>query len=208
MFVRGMVQGLAPQRNISLLFCFLAAMLSTVLQVGAQLVEAGEVAIVTVSANAFDSRIDEDVGCPPDGCMAENTRDGSLQDDSRWSCSLELVAAAGGADGEECRIVYEFSEPLVVNGISIALLKGDERIRTMIVEVNGVQLDVITSGGITAGFEAFELNAEDVVSIGLESVGLDDDEVDFLSITEVGSCVYVHGIYLLACCLDNVRPVR
>lgn len=178
MFVQGMVPGLASQRKIFVFMWLLLAMLSTVLQVGAQLVEAGDVVTVTVSADAFDSRIDDAKGCAPDGCTADNTRDGDLQDVSRWSCSLELVADAGGANGEPCRIVYEFSTPLFVNSISIALLNGDETTRTMSVEVNGDQHSVITSDGITPGFETFELNAQDVQSVGLESVALDDDEVE------------------------------
>ncbi len=163
-------------------------MLSTVLKVGAQQ-EAGEVATVTVSANGYDSRTDEEKGCPSDGCTPENTRDGDLDEFSRWSCSLTNVEEAGGAAGDPCRIVYGFSEALVVNSISIALLLGDTRTRTMSVEVNGVEHSVITSSGLTSGFETFELGVEGVQSIGLESVGLDYEDIDFLSITEVRACL-------------------
>lgn len=190
MILQGVVLGfLASQRKIFLLWVL--AMLSTVWQVGAQSTEAGEVVTVTASANGFDQRTDEDEGgCAPSGCTAENTRDGDLEDTSRWSCSLELVEEAGGAAGEQCRIVYDFSEPLDVNSVSIAFFNGDERTRTLNIEVNGDQHTAVTSGGITSGFEAFDLNVEGVLSIGLESVGLDGDEVDFLSITEVRVCAY------------------
>lgn len=149
--------------------------------------EAGEVTTVTVSANAFDERTDAD-GCAPAGCAAENTRDGDLTDVSRWSCSSELVAAGGGAAGEECQIVYEFSDAQPVRSVAVAFLKGDERTRTVNVNVNGVLHAVVESGGATSGLETFELEgAEGVLSLGLESAGLAADE--FLSIIEV--CVRV-----------------
>lgn len=150
-------------------------------------VEAGEATTVTVSANAFDMRTDDDVGCAPDGCTAENTRDGGLDDVSRWSCSSELVAERGGAAGEECQIVYEFYEAQVVRSVAIAFLKGDARTRTVNVNVNGVIHTMIESGGITSDLETFELiDTQGVLSIGLESIGLAADE--FLSIIEVCMC--------------------
>lgn len=200
MFVLGMLLGLASRRNNFFLFLWLLAMLSTVSQVGAQQ-EAGEVVTVTVSANGYDTRTDEEKGCAPDGCTPENTRDGDLDEFSRWSCSLNIVEEAGGDAGDPCRIVYEFSDALVVNSISIALLYGDERTRTMTVEVNGVQQSVITSSGTTSGLEAYEINAEGVQSIGLESVGLDYEDVDFLSITEVRVCVRTSPRWCQQCCL-------
>ncbi|CAN0520606.1 unnamed protein product, partial [Scytosiphon promiscuus] len=93
------------------------------------------------------------------GCTAENTFDGDLTDNSRWSCSAELVQAAGGAVGEECQIVYEFAEVQSVASVSVAFLKGDERTRTLAVNVNGELFEVIESGGITSGLEIFELGA-------------------------------------------------
>ena len=154
----------------------------------AETLEAGEATTVTVSANAFDERTDA-VGCAPDGCTAENTRDDDLADVSRWSCSAELVAAAGGAAGEECQIVYDFSEAQAVRSVAVAFLKGDERTRTLNINVNGALHSVVESGGTTTGLETFELDdAEGVLSLGLESTGLAADE--FLSITEVcGVCV-------------------
>ena len=181
MLVRKMVLALAPKQNLWLLW--LLVMLLTVSNIAAQQVEAGDVVDVTVSTNAFDPRTDDVVGCPPDGCTAENTRDGDLQDVSRWSCSRELVAEGGGADGEECRIDFDFSDAVTVYSMSVAFYNGDGRTRTMNVEVNGDQLTVVESGGITSGLETFELYAQDVLSLGLVSVGLPED--DFLSIIEV-----------------------
>lgn len=156
-------------------------------------VEAGEVTTVTVSANAYDARTDED-GCAPDGCTPENTRDGDLTDASRWSCSAELVETGGGATGEECQIVYEFSEAQVVHSVAIAFFKGDTRTRSLNINVNGETHSVVESSGAMAGLETFELEAaaasssgvQGVLSLGLESVGLTADE--FLSITEVRVC--------------------
>lgn len=156
----------------------------------AETVEAGEATTVTVSANAFDERIDAD-GCAPDGCTAGNTRDGDLADVSRWSCSSELVAAGGGGAGEECQIVYEFSDPQLVYSVAVAFLKGDTRTRSVNINVNGILHTVVESSGTTLGLETFELDAEGVLSLGLESASLAADE--FLSILEVRACVLSFG---------------
>eukprot|EP00903_Cladosiphon_okamuranus_P018651 g17166.t1 len=183
MFLHRILLGSASRQNMFLLW--LLATLPSALNIAAQPLEAGDVVDVTVVTNAFDTRTDDVVGCPPDGCTADNTRDGDLRDVSRWSCSRELVGAGSGAEGEECRIVYEFSDALAaVYNMSVAFYQGGERTRTMNVEVNGVQVAVIESGGDTSGLETFELNAQDVLSLGLESVGLPEDD-DFLSIIEV-----------------------
>lgn len=156
-------------------------LLTTSSQVAAQWMEAGDVANVVVSTNAFDARTSGD-GCAPAGCRAENTRDGNLTDVSRWSCKRDLVES-----GEECQIVYDFSEALSVSRMAIALYKGTERTRTINVEVNGFQFDVVESSGNTKDLESFELNATSVLSIGLEPVGLPADE--YLSVIEVRVCV-------------------
>lgn len=161
-----------------------ATALSAVWKVPAQLVEAGEVVDVTVSANAYDTRNDTDKGCPPAGCKPENTRDGDSTDFySRWSCSREEVVAQGGADGEECKITYEFSEAVFVDSMDVALWKGDQRTRSISVLVNGAQFTKVESGGYTSSFENFELGAPDVLSLALESFGLPAE--DYLSIIEV-----------------------
>lgn len=183
MSVRTVLLGSAWKKNMFLLW-FLA-MMPAALNIAAQSSEAGDVVVVSVVANAFDTRTDDVVGCPPDGCLPENTRDSDLEDISRWSCSRELVSDGGGADGEECRIVYEFSDALAaIYNMSVAFYRGEERTRTMNVEVNGVQVAVVESSGTTSGLETFELNAQNVLTLGLESVGLPEDD-DFLSIIEV-----------------------
>lgn len=154
-------------------------------------VKAGEVTTITVSANAFDERTDAD-GCAPDGCTAGNTRDGDLTGVSRWSCSSELVEAGGGAAKEECQIVYEFSEAQDILSVAAAFLNGGERTRMLNININGVLHTVVESSGTTSGLETFELDAADgVLSLGLESAGLDSDE--FLSIIEVCGCHSVAG---------------
>ncbi len=159
----------------------------------AETVEAGEVTTVTVSANAFDERTDT-VGCAPAGCTAENTRDGDLADVSRWSCSGELVAAGGGAAGEECQIVYEFLEVQLVSSVAVAFFSGDTRTRALNINVNGALHTVVESSGTTAGLEAFEIDAEDVLSLGLESTGLAADE--YISITEVFCFPPIIGLFV------------
>lgn len=149
-------------------------------------VEVGEVTTVTVTVNAFDSRTDDD-GCVPDGCTGDNTRDGDLTDNSRWSCSAGLVEAAGGAAGEECQVMFELGEAQLVTSVSVAFLKGDTRTRTLNINVNGELFEVVTSGGTTSGLETFQLDggagAPGALSLGMESSGLTADE--FLSIIEV-----------------------
>lgn len=175
----------ASKRNTFL--WWLLATLLTVSQVAAQTVEAGDVVSVTVSANAYDPDISDEKGCPPDGCMPGKTRDNDLEGISRWSCKRELVEEVGGADEEECQIDYVFSAAIDIYSVSVALYEGDTRTRTMNVEVNGGQFNVITSDGTSEDFEEFVLNAEGVSSLTLVSAGLEDD--DWLSIIEVRSCV-------------------
>lgn len=79
---------------------------------------------VTVTANAFDARVDEIDGCGSEGCVPELTRDGSTDPVSRWSCSNTL-------GGGECRIEYTFDEPQDVLSMNVALHKGDSRVRTV-----------------------------------------------------------------------------
>lgn len=143
-------------------------------------VEASETTTVTASANAFDERSDAD-GCVPDGCTAENTRDGDTAGTSRWSCSASLLEA--GTVDDACKIVYEFAEAQDVERVLIAFSKGDERTRALKVIINGEEFVDIKSSGETDGFEPFEVNAVGTLSLGLESTDLGDDE--FLSITEV-----------------------
>ncbi|CAN0170824.1 unnamed protein product [Ectocarpus sp. 4 AP-2014] len=171
-------------------------------------VEAGEVTTVTVSTNAFDARTDDD-GCAPDGCTGENTRDGDLTDNSRWSCSAGLVEAAGGAAGEECKILFELGATQLVTSVSVAFFKGDTRTRTLNINVNGELFEVVTSGGTTSGLETFELDggagAPGVLSLGMESSGLTADE--FLSIIEVEIAVGDSTVSSSAAALPTPAPV-
>eukprot|EP00752_Nemacystus_decipiens_P008614 g7693.t1 len=153
-------------------------MLFIVSPVAAQTVEVGEVVGVTVSANAFDPDNGDEKGCPPDGCLPANTRDGDLEGISRWSCKRDLVE-----DGDECHIVYEFSGALDIYSMWVAFYDGDTRTRTLDVVANGVSLFDVTSGGDSENLEEFVLNAEGVLALTLVSVGLEAD--DWLSVIEV-----------------------
>ncbi|CBJ33863.1 hypothetical protein Esi_0657_0002 [Ectocarpus siliculosus] len=62
-------------------------------------VEAGELGTVTATADLYDDRLGDTVGCDPDGCTAALTRDGDMSEDSRWSCAPEL--------GGLCSISYD-----------------------------------------------------------------------------------------------------
>ncbi|CAM9469044.1 unnamed protein product [Ectocarpus sp. 8 AP-2014] len=171
-------------------------------------VEASEVTTVTVTTNAFDARTDDD-GCAPDGCTGENTRDGDLTDNSRWSCSAGLVEAAGGAAGEECQAMFELGEAQLVTSVSVAFFKGDTRTRTLNINVNGELFEVVTSGGTTSGLETFELDggagAPGVLSLGMESSGLTADE--FLSIIEVEIAVGDSMVSSSAAASETPAPV-
>lgn len=138
------------------------------------LVEAGTRTTVLVKANAFDSRT-SDTGCAPIGCVAVNTRDSSLS--SRWSCKGDLL------DGESCEITFNFEEPQEIVRMDIAFYNGTERTRLLEVEVNGSKNSEIESSGTTDGLENFELDADEVETLTLTSLGLAGNE--WISVTEV-----------------------
>lgn len=192
MFLRRVELESASMQNVVL--WWLLAMLLTVSHVAAQTDEAAEVPGVTVSvsANAFHPDISDEKGCYPDGCTPEKTRDGDLEHISRWSCAPELVEEAGGADGEECQIKYVFSDALDIYSMWVAFYEGNERDRTMNVEVNGEQFKAVTSNGESEDLEEFVLNAEGVSSLALEAVGLLDSDDPWLSIIEVRSWVEIN----------------
>eukprot|EP00903_Cladosiphon_okamuranus_P018639 g17154.t1 len=133
-------------------------------------VEAGAVTSVTVEAPLYDSKLREDGGCDPAGCVGGNTRDGSLAPVSRWSCK-----------GSACTITYNLGGELNVVGINVALYKGDERTRTMDVKVDGAKVTTWTSSGVTLDFESIDLGVAGQV---VELTGVLADS-DWLSITEV-----------------------
>lgn len=146
----------------------------------AALVDAAERTTVTVEASAFDERTSGS-GCSPNGCTPGNTRDNSLDANSRWSCSGNLVEGDGG-----CCIEYSFEEPQDIVDMNIAFHRGTRRTRTLNVFDNGDFHSQIVSSGSTNGFEAFVLNSDETADITL---CLDDSASDsvFLSITEVSA---------------------
>ena len=144
------------------------------------LVDAAERTTVVVDASAFDTRTSGS-GCSPDGCRPENTRDDSLDANSRWSCRGILV------DGNEgCCIVYYFDEPQDIVTMNIAFHRGTVRTRLLNVYDNGDFHSQIESSGLTNDFQAFALNSDETADITL---CLDDSmsDTEWLSITEVGN---------------------
>lgn len=143
------------------------------------LVDAAERTTVTVEASGFDERTSGS-GCSPDGCKPENTRDGSLDANSRWSCRSNLVDGNGA-----CCIEYNFDEPQDIVSVNIAFHRGTDRTRLLNVFDNSDFHSQIESSGSTNGFQAFALNTDETADITL---CLDDSmSNEFLSITEVGS---------------------
>lgn len=140
----------------------------------AEFVEVGERTTVVVSANAYDERI-SDSGCAPDGCVAANTIDGSL--DTRWSCKESML---GGAN---CEITYEFGEPQDLDMIRIAFYKGVERARRLKIKINGFSFSEVESSGQIDGFENFVLGVSGASEVVLEALGLGSH--DWISLTEV-----------------------
>ena len=130
-------------------------------------IEVGEATLVSVIANGFDEKTGSS-GCSPNGCVAANTRDGSLS--SRWSCRERLL------DGVKCEIIYGFDEPQAINVMRIAFYKGSERTRRLEVKINGSTNSEIESSGQTDQFEDFDLNVDNVVEVSLQTVGLDSNE--------------------------------
>ena len=131
--------------------------------------------LVSVSANGYDERASES-GCSPNGCVAENTRDGSLS--TRWSCKESLLG------GGNCKIPYIFDDPQAVGVMRIALYKGSEGTRRLKVTINGSTYSEIVSSGQTDQFEDFDLNVDKVGEVSLEGLGLGSD--DWISFFEVG----------------------
>lgn len=136
--------------------------------------EAGENTTVMVSANGYDERT-SGFGCSPDGCVAANTRDGSLF--SRWSCKEDLLG------GINCEITYTFGEPQDIAVMRIAFYKGSQRTRRLKVKVNGSTDSIIESSGQTDNFEDFELETIDTNEVTFEALGLRGE--DWISFTEV-----------------------
>eukprot|EP00752_Nemacystus_decipiens_P017790 g15950.t1 len=138
---------------------------------------------VGVEATAHDVRSGGsgfDVGCGEpggSGCAAENTLDGVVTDvESRWSCSPMLTSPEA-----PCQITYTFAEPQDIADVQIAFWKGNERIRTVAVFLDGVQT-LTHESYLTAGFNSIGVQASHVSTVMIESVGLLPNE--WLSLLE------------------------
>lgn len=142
-----------------------------------------------MEAVAFDERT-AGSGCSPDGCTAENTRDDSLDANSRWSCKGDLVKGGG-----RCCIEYSFVEPQDIVNMNIAFHKGTERTRALDVYNNGDLFTEIESSGSTNGYQGFVLDSDETADLTL---CLDDSMSgsDWLSITEVGAFLSLRFIFL------------
>ncbi|CAM9353796.1 unnamed protein product, partial [Sphacelaria rigidula] len=136
---------------------------------------------IAVSANAWDTRT-EGYGCKPSGCIAGNVLDDSIEADSRWSCRGKLFASDSDDEGDTCKLTFVFDAPQDVQEMRMALWKGDRRIRSVNVWVDGHLVTTLESSGETEGYEDYTLIAMQVTSIVLE---YDGPRQDWISITEV-----------------------
>lgn len=133
-----------------------------------------------MEASAFDERT-SGYGCSPGGCTAQNTRDNSLDSNSRWSCKGDLVE---GDDGI-CCIEYSFEEPQDIVTLGIVFYKGTERTRTLNVYENAKLYDHIKSSGSSDDYQAFSLNSDETTDLKLCLNDSESDGAEWLSITEV-----------------------
>ncbi|CAN0328463.1 unnamed protein product [Ectocarpus sp. 6 AP-2014] len=140
-----------------------------------------EVGVMATACDVRPGRSSNQVGCGEvggGGCAAVNTRDGIASEiESRWSCATKIV------DGEgPCRIEYMFAEPQDVVDVQVAFWKGNERIRTLEVHLDGVLTNTHESyAGST--FNTLGVSASGVSAVMLESVDLLPDE--WISLIEV-----------------------
>eukprot|EP00903_Cladosiphon_okamuranus_P014617 g13555.t1 len=147
-------------------------------------VEVGTKTEVGVTAAAYDVRpgaSSRDVGCGAeggDGCSPTNSRDGIASEvESRWSCAPKLVIGEG-----PCQIEYTFAEPQDIVDILVAFWKGNERIRTLKVHLDGA-LTYTHESYAGSTFNTLGVSASGVSTVMLESVDLLPDE--WLSLIEV-----------------------
>ena len=144
-------------------------------------IEVGEVTTVSVIANGFDERTSGS-GCPPNGCLPANTRDGLLS--SRWSCRERLLD-----DDVQCEIIYVFDDAQAISVMRIAFYQGSQRTRRLEVKINGSTNSEIESSGLTDQFEDFDLNVDKVGEISLTTVGLGVNQ--WISLLEVWTNYYM-----------------
>eukprot|EP00903_Cladosiphon_okamuranus_P021656 g19910.t1 len=148
--------------------------------VDADVVEAGLLGTVAATADLYDIRLGDTVGCDPDGCTAALTRDGDLSEGSRWSCAPNL--------GGPCTISYDLGTEYNLDELRLAMYKGDRRVRTVDISVDGSLIATWTSSGTTSDFEGINLSGAygQVVTI----TGRNLAGSDWLSIIEVEIMVY------------------
>lgn len=123
---------------------------------------------VSVSSDSpWDMRtLASEGGCPPSGCFPGNTRDGSTDPLSRWSC--ERVS------GRSCEICFSLEgEPQDIVRLEIAFYKGDIRQRLFDVTTLDTSGKTCTyprflSTGTTLGFESWDLNSDETVKVCLQ----------------------------------------
>ncbi|CAM9670498.1 unnamed protein product [Ascophyllum nodosum] len=140
--------------------------------------DAAEITTVAVDASLYDTTLSVDGGCDPIGCVGNLTRDGDITStDSRWSCKPELSSSTDST----CSITYSLSDSLSIEGLNIAMYKGDERTRTVDIYVDGVIVITWTSSGTTLDFETVTLG---VAGSNIELRGVLEDS-EWLSIMEV-----------------------
>lgn len=141
----------------------------------AALVDARERTNVEVAANGYLDKI-----CYPNGCIPENTRDGSTRNHSRWLCVGEYINGTGG-----CWIEYYFDEPQDIVEIRIMFYKGTTRTRTLNVYANSQFHSQIQSSGVTNGYETFYLNTDETAELMLYLDDWESNPSMSLSIMEV-----------------------
>lgn len=145
------------------------------------LVDAGEKTTVDVSASGYDKRTSGN-GCSPNGCIPENTRDGSRSSNSRWSCKGDIL---GEKKSKGCWIKYSFDNPQDIVDIKIAFYKGTEDTRTLKVYNNGNYLKKIKSSGKTNKFQTFSLDTDETEQLKLYLDDYQSNSDVWFSITEV-----------------------
>ena len=132
----------------------------------------------TLSANGWDTRING-WGCPPGGCVPDNVLDGSLDPDSRWACRPSFSRI------EVCELTFAFDEPQDISEIRMAMFKGNERVRTVDVLVDGVLATTVVTSANTFELEAYEVSASQASTIVLQEAGPEEDV--WLSLTEASN---------------------
>ncbi|CAM9626768.1 unnamed protein product, partial [Hapterophycus canaliculatus] len=111
------------------------------------------------------------------GCLPALAHDGIGEEDveSRWSCSKDIVSGGG-----QCEIEFTFGSPQDIMDVQVAFWKGDERTRTL--KFNGDKIGEFEShpGSVST---SLGIQQNDVDTVTLESVGIDEDE--WISLLEV-----------------------